>query len=79
MVLQRNSASIRIINPTVEIIHKDLKDVYFGLGVQKQLHSIDESEERQSSPRMKCKNFFVQACVCTRKRHFVNEKIMTKM
>lgn len=81
LVLNRNyvnSAPIETLDPTAEINHKDLKDIYLGVGVQKELDSI-EDDERKLTLRKMCKNFIVGACVGIRKRYSVNDKIMSEI
>ncbi|CAK1578413.1 unnamed protein product [Parnassius mnemosyne] len=81
LVLHRNyvnSAPIETIDPMTEINHKDLKDIYLGLGVQKELDSV-ENEERKLTLRKMCKNFIIRACVGLRKRYCFNDKIMTEI
>ncbi|CAG5027267.1 unnamed protein product [Parnassius apollo] len=73
-----NSAPIETIDPMTEINHKDLKDIYLGLGVQKELDSV-ENEERKLTLRKMCKNFIIRACVGLCKRYCFNDKIMTEI
>lgn len=51
-----------------EIHHTDLKDIYLGKGVQKELDSVENEEKKLTLKRM-CKNVIVRACVGIRKRY----------
>lgn len=70
-----NSIAIEMINPTQERHHKDLKDIYLGLGVQKQLEEVEE--DRKEILRQKCKQFIITACTAIRKRYHINDPILT--
>ncbi|XP_026332324.1 uncharacterized protein LOC113239503 [Hyposmocoma kahamanoa] len=70
-----NSIAIEAIDPTEEKNHKELKDIYLGLGVQKQLELI--KEDRKEIFRQKCKQFIIKACTGIRKRYSINDTIMT--
>lgn len=54
-ISQINSVLIEVIDPTEERDHKDMKDIYLGLGVQKQFELIEEG--RKEIRREKCKQF----------------------
>ncbi|XP_046972275.1 zinc finger protein 862 [Vanessa cardui] len=70
-----NSTDIELIDPTQEVYHKDLKDIYLGLGATKTLELVEEN--RKTIFRQNCKKFIVAACSAIRKRYPINDPIMT--
>lgn len=65
------------IDPTNEKYFKNLDDIYFGLGVHKQITSYDISPEHVQVLKEKCQKFIIKACVGIRKRYSLNDPVMT--